>query len=138
MRVVSRTASFVAILVLALAGAVHAAPQIVAAVPSNGPINLICDGAECWAELSTICLQKTRFTPRAGTSYVIHRPHRTAIAVIGHRGDGKTIRLASDVLHFASLRGQTAFRVLLPTSFQENRGLDRVSISVEQLATLIP
>jgi hypothetical protein len=58
--------------------------------------------------------------------------------VISHRGDGKTIRLASDVLHFASLRGQTAFRVLLPTSFLENRGLDRVSISVEQLATLIP
>ena len=116
----------------------HAAPQIVAVVPSNGEVELVCDGARCSAEFSTICLQQSRSTPSPGTPYVIHRPDRTAVAVTGYRAGGGTMALASGVLDVASLRGPIAFRFSVPAAFLKTHGLDRLTVNIESLAMLVP
>lgn len=116
----------------------HAAPQIVAVVPSNGEVELVCDGTRCSAEFSTICLQQARSTPSPGTTYVIHRPDRAAVAVTGHRAGGGTMALASGVLDIASLRGQIAFRFSVPAAFLKTHGLDRLTVNIGSLAMLVP
>ncbi|MCZ6606935.1 MAG: hypothetical protein O7A64_04625, partial [Alphaproteobacteria bacterium] len=98
------------------AGNAHAAPQIVAAVPTGGDAELVCAGGNCFAEFSAICLQRSRTPPSPLTPYVIHGPDRGAITVTGHRKDGGTVTLAPGVLRFASLRGHSAFRVSAPAS----------------------
>lgn len=122
----------------ALAGVARAAPQIIAAVPSNGPVQLVCDGAECAAEFSTICLQRSRFTPFAGTPYFIRQADRGAVAVTGVRRNGETLFLDPGLLRVASLRSQTAVRFVVPAETLEALGLARVSVTVHRLATLIP
>ena len=116
----------------------HAAPQIVAVVPSNGDVELVCDGARCSAEFSTICLQQSRSTPAPGTPYVIHRPDRAAVALTGHRAGGGTMALASGLLDVASLRGPIAFRFSVPAAFLKTHGLDRLTVKVGSLAMLVP
>ena len=69
-----------ALAAVSMAGPALAAPQIVAAVPSNGPISLVCDGDGCAAEISTICLQRGRAAPPPGSRYAVHAPDRAAIA----------------------------------------------------------
>ncbi len=116
----------------------HAAPQIVAVVPSYGEVELVCDGTRCSAEFSTICLQQSRSTPGPGTPYVIHRPDRAAVVVTGHRAGGGTMALASGVLDVASLRGSIAFRFSVPAAFPKTHGLERLTVNIQSLAMLVP
>ena len=116
----------------------HAAPQLVAVAPSNGEVELVCDGTRCSAEFSTICLQQARSTPSLGTPYAIHRPDRAAVALTGHRAGGGTMALASGVLDVVSLRGQIAFRFSVPAAFLKTHGLDRLTVNVGSLTMLVP
>ncbi|MBI2586334.1 MAG: hypothetical protein HYW28_10790 [Rhodospirillales bacterium] len=127
-----------ALAAVSMAGPALAAPQIVAAVPSNGPIALVCDADGCVAEISTICLQRARAAPPPATRYAVHAADRAAIAVIGVRADGREIALDAGVLDFQALRGQVAFRVALPRKALEQLGLAGVSIRVERPAMLVP
>lgn len=115
-----------------------AAPQIVAAVPSNGTIALSCDAEVCAAEISTVCLQRSRAAPPPGRRYAVHAPDRTAIAVTGRRTDGRDVVLDAGILDFAALRGQVAFRVALRKRDLERLGLAGAAIRVERLAMLVP
>lgn len=119
-------------------GNAHAAPQIVAAVPTVGDAELVCAGRNCSAEFSSICLQRSRVTPLPLTSYVIHGPDQDAFTVTGHRKDGKTVTLAPDILRFTSLRGNLAFRVSAPAAFLKSHGLARLTVRIERLAMLMP
>ena len=120
------------------AGNAHAAPQIVAALPTGGEAELVCAGGNCSAEFSAICLQQSRTPPLPLTSYVLHGPDRGAITVTGHRKDGGTVTLAPGVLRFASLRGHSAFRVSAPASYLKSHGLARLTLRIERLAMLVP
>ncbi len=120
------------------AGNAHAAPQIVAAVPTGGDRELVCAGGNCSAEFSASCLQQNRTPPSPLTPYVIHGPDRGAITVTGHRKDGGTVTLAPGVLRFASLRGHSAFRVSAPAAFLKSHGLARLTVRIERLAMLVP
>ena len=115
-----------------------AAPQIVAAVPSNGPIALNCDADGCAAEISTICLQRGRAAPPPGARYAVHAPDRAAIAVTGVRADGGEMALDTGVLVFAALRGQVAFQVALPRTELARLGVAAVSVRIERPAMLVP
>lgn len=123
---------------MAAAPGAEAAPQIVAAVPTNGVLELSCDGGECAAEISTVCLQRGRAAPLPGDRYVVHAPDRAAIAVTGTAAGGGTVALDSGLLDFAALRGQVAFRVSLRTRDLARLGLAAVSIRVERMAMLVP
>ena len=127
-----------AALIGAAAGEARAAPQIVAAAPTNGDIGLVCDGRDCAAELSTICLQQSRQTPEADVAYGLHDAHGSAIAVTGSTAAGGRLALAAGILQFTSLRGQVAFRVSVPQAVLAKLGLDGVSVRVERLAMLVP
>ena len=116
----------------------HAAPQIVAVAPSNGEVELVCDGTRCSAEFSAICLQQSRSTPSPGTPYVIHRPDRAAVALNGYRAGGGTMAFASGVLDVASLRGSLAFRFSVPAAFPKTHGLKRLTVNIQSLAMLVP
>lgn len=124
----------------AFAGAARAAPQIVAAVPSNGEVALVCDGGECAAEFSTVCLQQSRPVPGPGKAYGLHRADGTAAAVTvtGHKAGGGTMSLDPDVLAIASRRGQVAFRFSVPAAVLKRHRLAGVSVRVERLAVLVP
>lgn len=129
----------VAALVMALTAIpARAAPQIVAAVPSNGPIALACDADTCAAEISTICLQRGRAAPPPGWRYAVHAADRAAIAVTGARADGREIALDAGVLDVTALRGQVAFRVALPRKQLDRLGLASLRVRVEHPAMLVP
>ncbi len=115
-----------------------AAPQIVAATPSNGPVAMACDADGCAAEISTICLQRGRAAPPPGARYALHAAHRAAIAVTGVRANGGEIALDAGVLDFTALRGQVAFRVALPAKELKRLGLAGLSVRVERPAMLVP
>ncbi|MFQ5763987.1 MAG: hypothetical protein ACE5GT_03585 [Rhodospirillales bacterium] len=119
-------------------GSALAAPQIVAAVPTKGPIAFTCDGEACWAEVSTICLQRTRTTPSVGARYRIHGPDRTAVAVTGRRANGGAVALAPGVLDVTALRGQVAFRFSVPAGFLTRHGLEGITVEIGRLAALVP
>jgi hypothetical protein len=142
MRPLARTARAAAFALAAIAAVqaapARAAPQIVAAVPTNGPVELLCDGAQCWAEFSTICLQQARFTPKAGTGYVLHDKGRAAVAVTGVTGDGAIVDLDPGLLRYAALRGQVSFRFALPADVLAREGLASVSVTLRRLVTLVP
>jgi len=115
-----------------------AAPQIVAATPSNGPVAMACDGDGCAAEISTICLQRDRAAPPPGARYALDAAHRAAIAVTGVRADGGKIALDAGILDFTALRGQVAFRVALPAKELKRLGLAGLSVRIERPAMLVP
>ncbi|MEE8352361.1 MAG: hypothetical protein V3R37_09265 [Rhodospirillales bacterium] len=141
MSLIDRRVRFLGVLiaatVLSLGGA-QAAPQIVAAVPTDSEAELVCADAKCSAEFSSICLQRSRASPLTLTSYVIHGQDRDAFSVTGHRPDGTTLSLGAEVLHFTSLREHRAFRVSAPAVLLESHGLDRLTVRIERLAMLMP
>ena len=130
--------SFVFTAVFLAVGNAHAAPQIAAAVPTKGELDLVCAGGDCSAEFSAICLQRSRRAPDRNMPYVIHGPDRTAITVTGHRKDGGTVTLAPRHLSIASLRGHSAFRISVPAAFPKSHGLARLTLKIERLAMLVP
>jgi hypothetical protein len=87
----------VAGLVLGLAGFAHPAsaePQSLLLVAA-GDVELVCDGAECAADATTLCLQPDRDVPKKGTAYEVMREAGTppALALIGVQADGREIVL---------------------------------------------
>jgi len=127
-----------ALTLMAAAAPALAAPQIVAAVPSNGPIALACDADTCAAEISTICLQRGRAAPPPGWRYGVRAADRAAIAVTGIRAGGGEIALDAGILDFTALRGQVAFRVMVPRKRLDRLGLAALRVGVERPAMLVP
>ncbi len=127
-----------ALLASMAASGAGAAPQIVAAVPSNGEVPLTCAGDRCSAEISTVCLQRSRAAPSPGDRYAADAAENAAIAVTGRRADGGEIALDAGNLEFIAARGQVAFRVVLPRRYLDRLGLAGASIRVDRLAMLVP
>lgn len=143
MRAFSPWTRMAGLVATALAGALlaaeaGAAPQIVAAVPTHGPVALICGNGDCSAEFSTVCLQRSRTAPSPGVSYSVNGRHQANVAVMGHRAGGGTVALAPGVLRITSLRSQTAFRFSVPASFLKSRRLNRLTVNIGRLAVLTP
>src|SRR3954452_4811711 len=95
----------------------------VVAVAARVP--LTCAGADCTAELSTICLEEQRGAPAPGTSYraVAVAPGGLAagelvpggLVLVGRRPDGTMARLPADgLVTVTAARTYAAVRVALP------------------------
>lgn len=115
----------------------HAAPQSLALVASNEPMQLACDGDACSAELTAFCLQPGRFSPKPGTNYTMTEKSRIAVNAIDR--DGRQITLAPrDALRFKSLRGHSAMQIALAPGLKRRLGLTSVSITLAQNIVLAP
>jgi len=138
---IRQTLSCAAFLVLLPLSGAAAAPQILGLVASNdAPISLNCAEGECSAYLSAFCLQETRTAPARGTAY---RPApQSEIALLIETADGRTVRLATDLLRFSTLIGFTSVRASLPASvvadIQRRYGTARVLLKIGRGASLLP
>ena len=107
-------------------------------MPTGKPVELVCRGSVCSAELSTICLQPSRSVPLLGTPYLIHSKHAAAVTLHGHAAGRRTSSLPSFLIKATSKRGQTAVTFHVPRKILEKRGLQSVSISIGRMVALIP
>ena len=121
-----------------VASVTFAAPQILAAIPVGGALELKCDNHVCGAEVSAICLQPNRQPPARGTLYTVFAKDLSAIVVTGLTADGQKISLPSALLKVAGYRGQTAVRFFVEKKVLERRGLQIISVDFERMVTLIP
>jgi len=119
-------------------GAASASPQILAAVPVGGPLELMCHDGVCETEFSAICLQPGRRAPQRGTPYRIHTADIGSIVLAGYTATGESVALPSSLLHVASLRGQTAIRFFVEQKVLNRRGVRSVSIELNRMIALIP
>jgi hypothetical protein len=122
---------------LLLSGAAQAEPQMLGVIQTASAVPLHCDGGDCRAELTSICLHQARATPTRGYPYSAFNPD--AISVEGTRADGTPVRLnAAEVLLFAAGRGFTTVQVSLRDGVAEREGFANVSVRVERPLTLVP
>lgn len=121
----------------ALAAPAHAAPQALALVATEGGTALHCAGGTCSAEFSAFCLQPDRASPPRGTAYRL--ADAQPVTVFGTTGDGRRVSLdPARALRIESLRSHVAVRVSLDASLLAEHGLQSVSVSVGENATLAP
>ena len=115
----------------------QAEPQMLGVIQTASAVPLHCMGANCTAELTSICLHEERATPTSGYPYTAFNPD--AIVVTGTRADGSRVKLAAaDVLTFAAARGFHTVRVDVPESVRDRHRLVALSVKVEQPLTLVP
>jgi hypothetical protein len=115
-----------------------ASPQVLAAVPTGKPVELVCRDSVCSAELTTICLQPSRSVPLLGTPYLIHSKHAAAVTLHGHAAGKQTIPLPSSLIKVKSKRGQTAVTFYVPRKILGQRQLQSISISIGRMVALVP
>jgi hypothetical protein len=115
----------------------QAAPQSLALVATDEPVQLACAGANCSAEFSAYCLQPDRISPKTGTKYWM--TDKSQVSVKGIAGDGREIVLAAkDALRFRALRGHTAIEISLAPGLKERMNLTTVAVVLKDNVTLAP
>lgn len=119
-----------------LAGA-QAAPQVLAALPSETGVEFVCTNGVCQAELSTYCLQRERPSPNYGQAYVPAAPEHFTLVLEGE--DGRTVELvAGDHASFIESRGFMAASALIEEARLNKLGSLNARIRVAEGAALIP
>ena len=115
----------------------QAEPQMLGVIQTASAVPLHCSGANCIAELTSICLHKKRATPTSGHPYSAFNPED--ISLTGTQADGSRVNLAAtDVLTFTAAQGFHTVRVDVPESVRDRHGLVALSVKVEQPLTLVP
>ncbi|MDP6805109.1 MAG: hypothetical protein QF902_07220 [Rhodospirillales bacterium] len=130
-------------LLLGLAGFVHPAlaePQSLLLVAA-GDVELVCDGAECAADATTLCLQPDRDVPKKGTAYEVMREAGTppALALIGVQADGREIVLPDIVpIGITAERRFLAVRLAVAADVRARFGLAGLKVRVRESVMLVP
>ena len=88
-------------------GHAGAAPQILAALPSESGIPFTCAEGLCVADLSTYCLQRDRPAPEFGAAYEPSDPGAFTLVVTDASGAVRRLG-AADHVSFVEGRGFTA------------------------------
>jgi hypothetical protein len=130
---------FAIFLLVSIAGIsqVRAAPQVLGVIAYNDPVPMACANGQCWAELVTICLQKNRPNPAAGTAYQFHGRAGAELVVTG--ADGRTQRLpAADYVRVSATRGFTSVRVEITERKLRELGAAGAGITVGSEMSLVP
>ncbi len=114
-----------------------AAPQILAALPSEGGIPFVCTDSGCTAALSTYCLQKNRPTPAYGTVYEPAAPQ--SFTLVLRDATGTERRLPADGhVTFVENRGFMSVSARISESDLARLGAAEARIEVAANATLLP
>ncbi len=115
----------------------QAAPQALALVAADQPIQLACAGADCKAQFSAFCLQPERVSPTPGTKYSMSPKSQITVSAI--TADGREITLdARDSLRFQSLRGHVAMGVSLAPGLKAKHDIEQVFLTLARHVTLAP
>ena len=130
--------SFAAGLVLAAAhhGA-WAAPQVLAALATDGGIPLTCAEGVCEADISTFCLQRDRPPPDIGAAYAPAAPGAFTLVVTDADGAERRLPAAPHVV-FVERRGFTAVTARLREDVLAALGAVGARIEVGANASLLP
>ena len=130
--------SFAAGLVLAAAhhGAL-AAPQVLAALATDGGIPLTCADGVCEADISTFCLQRNRPAPDVGATYTPAAPGAISLVVTDATGAERRLPAEAHVV-FEERRGFTAVSARLGEDVLAALGAVSARIEVGANASLVP
>lgn len=124
-------------LAVGVPGTAQAAPQALALVESQGKIDLTCAGATCSAELTSFCLDASRFSPPKGTEYALATAGLVYLS--GTTAAGRRVTLdASKLARFVSARRHLAVRLSVNRAKLKTFSLDHVSVEVAADAALLP
>lgn len=130
-------AAFCAATSLSSIPSAKAAPQILAALPSESGIALVCAEGICVAELSTYCLQRERPAPSMGTAYVPARPEHFTLVLASDTGTEVRVP-AGEHMRFTEHRGFMAVAASLELGRLKALGASTAKLVVWQEASLIP
>ena len=114
-----------------------AAPQILGVIAYNEPVPLSCATGQCWAELVTICLQKERANPLAGTPYRFYGPGSFELIVTDAQGNERRLP-GQEHLKVRVARGFTAVRVELTERDLRELGAVSAAVTVDKGMSLVP
>ena len=105
-----------------------AAPQVLALLATDGPVQLRCQGEACVAELASMCLQPDRRAPEAGRAY--RALSGGDVRLVGRASDGSDLLmpLPADA-RISALRTHVALALSVPKAwidrhFAALRGVD--------------
>lgn len=119
------------------AGAVQAAPQILAIAATTVDIPMQCDHRQCIVELSSICLQEFRASPMAGTEYYI--ANDKSLEITGVSSQGRRIRLPANIgIKITAMRGHNGVRVTLPRAAAQPFKATQLTVAVPPEIALVP
>ena len=130
-------------LVLGLAGFAHPAsaePQSLLLVAA-GDLELVCDGAECAADATTLCLQPDREIPKKGTAYELIADAGTTpgLALIGVYADGREIVLPDVVpIGITAERRFQAVKLAVAADVRARFGLAGLRVRFRESVMLVP
>jgi len=134
---IGSTGMVLAALVALGSGTAQAAPQALALISTYGKVGLTCAGSECSAELSSFCLDASRFSPSRGTPYEL--VGNSQIRLSGITEDGRVLNLDPDsYLRFHSARRHLAVKASVPRAALRSLGLSSVEIEVGENVALLP
>lgn len=115
----------------------QAAPQVLALLSTQGPVQLNCQGGECAATLSSFCLQSERSSPAAGTAYQLAEASAVKITGVDWRGHEVSLHPQREFKLIAE-RTQVAVRISIPEKRLGELGINQVSVTVGDNVTLLP
>lgn len=114
-----------------------AEPQILGLMAQNEPVPLKCVGGECYAEVSSFCMEPMRASPRHASVY--HPFDDARVTLIAKHADGTESRLfAGEVARFVSQRGYAAVRISVPEAKLAEIGASSAAIEVGRRVALMP
>ncbi len=117
--------------------AARAAPQALALVATQGTVDLTCNDSDCGAELTSFCLDSSRFSPSPGTQYSLAGAGE--IRLSGITADGRSLALnGRAALRFESVRRHLAVRVSVRRDLLRALGVDRLQVEVADNVALLP
>ncbi len=117
--------------------AAGAAPQVLALLPTEKPIEMACNATQCSVELSAYCLTKWRDPPTRGMTYLA--PARSGLAVVVTAKDGTSKRIPVNAkMRFRTIAGEYAVRMSLPAAMVERFKGARFAVSVSRDVSLLP
>ncbi len=125
---------------LILAAAHHgawAAPQVLAALATDGGIPLTCAEGVCEADISTFCLQRNRPAPGVGAAYAPAAPGAFTLVVTDANGAERRLPAEAHVV-FVERRGFTAVSARLREDVLAALGAVGARIEVAAGASLLP
>ena len=116
---------------------VYAAPQILGLVASAEPVPLTCENGMCAAEITSMCLQKSRPAPVYGTAYKLAKKSRITLILTSSDGVQKTFPIAEQVeIKSFSMYHSVSLRV--PDDVVAKLGKGHAAVVIEPLASAIP
>jgi hypothetical protein len=131
-----RTFALAAAAWLGWTGAAAAAPQVLALVSTDAPIELTCAGGDCAARFTSYCLQPDRAAPGGGQRYTLAAAG--AVDVVGVDGAGRTVGLDPAAVTIKAATSHVSVRLSVARAEVERLGLTSVAVRVRDDATLIP